>query len=109
MAKLILKQYWWKILAVALLAYTIYGSLLFAVPRLPILNETIRLLHFHVPMWFGMILLLLLSVIYAIKYLNTGKLQDDRFSVELAHMGLAFGVLGLVSGMVWAKFTWGDY
>jgi heme exporter protein C len=109
MAKLILKQSWWKVLAVALLAYTIWGSLLFAVPRLPILNETIRLLHFHVPMWFGMILLLLLSVVYAIKYLNKGRLADDRFSVELANMGLAFGVLGLLSGMVWAKFTWGDY
>lgn len=46
---------WWKVLAVILLAYTIIAGLLFEAPRLPILNETIRALHFHVTMWFGMI------------------------------------------------------
>ena len=111
MEKLIafLQQWWWKALAIALLGYTLIGGLLLPVPRLPILNETIRLLHFHVPMWFGMVLLLLLSVIFAIRYLKSNRLSEDRFSVALAHTGLFFGILGLLSGMLWAKFTWGDY
>ena len=109
MEKLILKKNWWKVLAVLLLAYTIIGGMLLDVPRLAILNETIRGLYFHVPMWFGMILLLVVSVVYSIMYLNSGKLQHDTMAVEFAYAGILFGVLGIVTGMLWAKFTWGDY
>ena len=109
MADLILKKNWWKVLAIALLAYTIIGGLLMEVPRLAILNETIRALYFHVPMWFGMILLLLVSVVYSVIYLNSGKLRHDAVAVEFAYAGILFGVLGILTGMVWAKFTWGDY
>jgi heme exporter protein C len=105
----IIKKNWWKGLAVALLAYTLIGGLLLEVPRLAILNETIRALYFHVPMWFGMILLLLVSVVYAIKYLRSGDLRHDNISVEFSYAGILFGVLGILTGMVWAKFTWGEY
>ncbi len=104
----LLKTNWWKWLCIALLVYTIIGGLLFRVPKLPILNETIRVLHFHVPMWFGMILVFTGSVVYAIKYLKTNNLKFDIYSSQLADMGIAFGVLGIVTGMVWAKYTWGE-
>ncbi|WP_040663986.1 cytochrome c biogenesis protein CcsA [Nafulsella turpanensis] len=109
MAKLILKKSWWKMLAVVLLTYTIIGGLLMEVPRLAILNETIRAMYFHVPMWFGMILLLVVSVTYSVKYLGSGKIQHDTIAVEFAYAGILFGVLGILTGMVWAKFTWGAY
>ena len=51
---------WLKILAVVLLVYVHVGGLLMDVPRLAILNETIRALYFHVPMWFGMVFLFIL-------------------------------------------------
>lgn len=104
-----LKKHWWKALAALLLFYTIVAGFLLEAPRLPILNETIRVLHFHVPMWFGMLGLLLLSVIYAILYLRKGELRDDRYAVEFANAGLIFGILGILSGMFWAYYTWGDY
>jgi heme exporter protein C len=104
-----LKHWWWKVLAGALLVYTLTAGLLLDAPRLPILNETIRALHFHVPMWFGMLGLLLLSVIYSIRYLRTGELRLDRYAVELANAGLIFGILGILTGMFWAYYTWGDY
>lgn len=104
-----LKKHWWKALAAALLFYTVIAGLLLDVPRLPILNETIRVLHFHVPMWFGMLGLLLLSVIYAVRYLRTGSLRHDRYAVAFANAGLVFGILGILSGMFWAYYTWGDY
>lgn len=92
-----------------LLIYVVIGGLLFDVPRLNILNETIRNLHFHVPMWFGMIILLLISMINAIRYLNKGDARFDTNSVSFAKVGILFGVLGLITGMIWAKFTWGDW
>lgn len=99
---------WWKILGVLLLIYVHMGGLLFEVPRLNILNETIRALYFHVPMWFGMVLLYLVSVYYAIRYLRNPIHGDDIRSVEYAHVGTAFGILGMLTGMVWANYTWGS-
>lgn len=104
----LLKTSWWKWLCIVLLVYTVIGGLLFPVPRLPILNETIRALHFHVPMWFGMILVFLGSVVYAIKFLKSGSNNYDTYSFQLANLGIAFGVMGLVTGMVWANYTWGE-
>lgn len=103
-----MKKKWWKILCVALLIYSILGALLFDVPRLAILNETIRNLHFHVTMWFAMIILLTTSVVYAIKYLRSNKIEHDQISVEFANAGVLFGMLGITTGAIWAGFTWGE-
>ncbi|WP_420384893.1 cytochrome c biogenesis protein CcsA [Roseivirga sp.] len=103
-----MKKKWWKILCIALLTYAIIGALLFEVPRLKILNETIRNLHFHVTMWFAMIILLTTSVVYAIKHLRSNKLEHDHISVEFANAGVLFGVLGITTGAIWAGFTWGE-
>jgi heme exporter protein C len=99
---------WHKITAIALLFYLHIGGLLFDVPRLPIVNETIRNTYFHVPMWFGMVFLFGVSVFYAVRHLRDPKPEWDRKSAEFAHVGLAFGLLGIVTGMFWANYTWGS-
>lgn len=104
----LLKKSWWKVLAVLLMVYTITAGMLFEVPRLAILNETIRVLYFHVPMWFGMLILLTVSVVYSIKYLRTPSAKFDNYALEFANGGILFGVLGLLSGALWANFTWGS-
>lgn len=105
----IIYQSWWKVLAVVLIFYTLIAGFLLNVPRLPILHETIRNLYFHVPMWMGMLSVLVISVIYSIMYLNTGKEEYDLAAVESVNTGLLFFALGLVTGMMWAKYTWGEY
>ncbi|HSY61393.1 MAG TPA: cytochrome c biogenesis protein CcsA [Cytophaga sp.] len=100
---------WWKLLAFILLIYSATMGLLGNVPRLAILNETIRNLYFHVPMWFAMTLFLLIASVYSIVFLRTGDLKHDRITVEFTRTGMFFGVLGLLTGMMWAKFTWGTY
>jgi heme exporter protein C len=99
---------WLKLIAIALLFYVHVAGLLFDVPRLNILNETIRALYFHVPMWFGMVLLFSISVFYAVKYLRNPSSALDRKVVEYANVGLVFGVLGILTGMLWANYTWGS-
>ena len=103
-----MKKTWWKILTVLLLTYSILGAFLFDAPRLAILNETIRNLHFHVTMWFGMIILLTTSAVYAIRYLRSNELRHDDLSVEFANMGVILGLLGITTGAVWANYTWGE-
>jgi heme exporter protein C len=100
---------WWKILGAVLILYALIWGLLTPIPKLAILEESIRNLFYHVPMWFGMILLLLGSVVNAIKYLRKGNLNDDVKSAELAQVGVLFGMMGIFTGMIWAKNTWGDY
>lgn len=100
---------WWKLLAFALLIYAATMGFLGNVPRLPILNETIRNLYFHVPMWFAMTLFLLVAAVYSVLFLNSGNLKHDRISISFIHTGMLFGILGLLTGMMWAKFTWGTF
>jgi heme exporter protein C len=99
---------WLKILAIVILFYVHIAGLLSEVPRLDILNETVRALYFHVPMWFGMVLLFGFSLFYAIRFLGNPLPEHDRKSVEYANVGLVFGILGMVTGMLWANYTWGS-
>ncbi len=103
-----MRSWWWKILSGLLVGYTIIGGLLMPVPRLDILNETIRNLYFHVPMWFTMIVLFGGAFFYSIKYLSSGNLKDDIFAVQLTNTGIFFSILGMLTGMEWAQYTWGE-
>ena len=100
---------WIKIICVFLLVYVTIAGFLFDVPALPILNEAIRVLFFHVPMWFTMIFLLFISAINSYYYISKGRINYDIKSNEYANVGVFFGMLGIISGMLWAKFTWGTY
>jgi heme exporter protein C len=79
------------------------------VPRLAILNETERNLYFHVPMWFGMTIILLVSVINSVRYLRNPSPRLDILAHESAKTGILLGVLGLLTGSLWARYTWNTW
>ena len=98
-----------KLGCIFLLTYTFTAGYLFDVPALPILNETVRALYLHVPMWFTMIFLLLLSSYHSYMFVSKGEELHESKSYNYAHVGVYFGILGLLTGMFWAKYTWGTY
>jgi heme exporter protein C len=98
---------WWKFLAVALLFYTFYMGFMGDVPRMPILNETIRNLYFHVTMWMAMLVLMIVNAVYGILYLSRQDPYLDMVAEESATTAMVFGAAGLLTGMVWANYTWG--
>jgi len=104
-----LRNNWWKFLGILIIYYVIIYGFLMDVPDLAILNETIRNLFYHVALWFAMFILLITSMVHSIKYLKTASLNSDIKASEFATMGIVFGVLGVATGSVWAKFTWGDW
>jgi heme exporter protein C len=103
-----MKKNWWKILSVVLLFYTIIQGFLGEIPRLAILNETTRNLYFHVTMWFAMIILLTISMINSVIYLNKQSTLADDKAAEFANTAILLGMLGCITGSVWGNFTWGD-
>jgi len=100
---------WWKITGIILVGYALTWGLITPVPDKAILEQSIRNLFYHVPMWFGMILLLAGSLVKAIAFLSKGKMEDDIQSAALAQVGVLFGMMGIFTGMIWAKNTWGAY
>ncbi len=81
----------------------------FTFPFRNILAESIRNTYFHVPLWFAMLFILLASVIFSVRYLINKNPVEDLKAISLARVGVWFGILGLVTGAIWAKNTWGAY
>ena len=42
-------------------------------------------------------------------FISTGKNNYDVKSYNYANVAVYFGALGLLTGMIWAKYTWGTY
>lgn len=102
-----MRKFWWKILAFALLSYAFIAGFLIDVPDIGNLQHTIRNFFFHVPMWFGQFTLITISVVYSILFLRKPAMRYDIFASEFARTGIVFGSLGLITGAIWANYTWG--
>ena len=100
---------WWKVLTILLLYYSVIAGFLIPVPRLHILNETIRLNYFHTPMWFSMMFLFTFSAWSSIKYLRNSNIKEDENACESSKVGMLFGILGILTGMLWGNATWGTF
>ena len=74
-----------------------------------ILLETIKNTYYHIPLWFAMIIMFGLSAWYSSKYLRNKDITNDLRSQAFSEVGLLLGILGLVTGAIWAKFTWGAF
>ena len=96
---------WWTVDTIE----DLHQNTAFRYPYRNILYETIRNTYFHIPMWFGMILLFLGSAVKSVVYLRNRREKDDMFASALAESGLLFGLLGILTGGLWAMYTWGEF
>lgn len=81
----------------------------FGFPNRPNLYETIRNLFFHVPIWFAMMFMAAMSVFYSFRYLRKNNINDDLIAENYNKLAVLLGFLGLITGSMWARFTWGDW
>ncbi len=102
-----MSSWWWKIAGILLVVYSIVMGFLGEVPRLDILNETIRNLYFHVPLWFAMLVQMGISWIFGLMYLTKYNPKYDIVSSRAAYVGGMFALPGIITGSVWATYTWG--
>jgi heme exporter protein C len=101
-----MKKYWWKFLGFLLLLHAVITGFIVDVPD-SMIEETMRNLFFHVGMWFGMFAMLITGFVFSLRYLKKFDEQEDIIAAEAVHVGIMFGTLGILTGMVWANFTWG--
>lgn len=84
----------------------ILAAFLLDIPKINILEHTARNLYFHVPMWFSMMAAVFVSAWHSLQVLRGGGLIRDIRALQAARVGTLFGLMGLVTGIWWSKFTW---
>lgn len=100
-----------------LVLYALVYGMTAQLPVMGAMGQSNRNIFYHVPMWFTVIVLMGISVYHSIYYLRLSdpdyeptQARDlglvDTKAVEAAKLGLVFNILGLVTGMVWARVTW---
>ena len=86
----------------------VFGFLI-DIPMIPILEETARNLFLHVPMWMTMSFCFLIGLIYSLRYLASENPDFDTRAASFTKVGVLFGICGLLTGSLWARFTWGTW
>lgn len=66
-----------------------------------------RVFTVHVPGAFVASLCAMASLVASVLYLVKKDLKYDALSVAVVEVGLAFGAINLVTGMIWGRIIWG--
>ena len=99
----------WKYIVAVWMTVVIALGFSIEIPQIDILEQTARNLFLHVPMWFTMMVAFAMSFYYSVRYLNDEYIKWDRKAETATAVGLLFGICGLLTGSLWARFTWGTW
>src|SRR5436189_4035008 len=66
-----------------------------------------KIFYFHVPAWMAMFTAVFVCGMASVVYLFRGKQAADRVAVAAGELTVLFGVIGLVTGPLWARKAWG--
>jgi heme exporter protein C len=66
-----------------------------------------KIFYFHVPAWFAMFLSTFVCGIASISFLFTRRRGGDVIAAAAAELVVLFGLIGLVTGPLWARRAWG--
>lgn len=100
----------YKALGALLIIYAIVAGVSRPIPvehTESLLEQTWRNLFYHVPMWYVVLLLFIVSGVQSVMYLNKSNLSHDIKASASVGVGLLFGTLGLATGILWSRPTWG--
>lgn len=73
------------------------------------MEELYRNVFFHVPINAVTYTAFTITLIGSIMYLKSRDMKWDVIASSAAKLGIVFGTLTLITGMVWAKPAWGAY
>ena len=66
-----------------------------------------KIFYFHVPAWFAMFTGVFVCGIYSAVFLFRNQPRADRIAAASAEIAVLFGLMGLVTGPLWGRKSWG--
>jgi len=90
----------------ALLVYNLYKILL-NLPDEAAQGAVYRIVFFHVPAAWTFMIAALSAMVASVTYLVRKDFRADAFAAAVTEVGLAFGAINLITGMIWARYAWG--
>jgi heme exporter protein C len=85
------------------------GLIFFYAPREVIMGEVQRVFYFHVASWWVGMLGLLAAAVAGGIYLVTKNRRWDIWSVSAVEISVVFGLIGIVTGSIWARPAWNTW
>ncbi len=92
----------------ALLLLAVYG-VFFVAPEDADQGIIQKIFYFHVAIAMVALLAFLVAAIEGIRYLRDRESRHDEISSICVGIGLAFSVLVVITGSIWAKASWGTW
>ncbi|HIP25039.1 MAG TPA: cytochrome C assembly protein [Archaeoglobus profundus] len=106
----------WHKIAILLMTITIvlfglglYIAMILPPSPDPTLRDNYRIIFFHVPCAITSFIAFTITLISAIMFLRSQKLEWDLVSYSSAKAGFFLITAALISGSIWAKVAWGSY
>ena len=66
-----------------------------------------RIMFFHIPAAFTSLVAPFCAVAASILYLVRKELKYDSLAAAITEVGLAFGMINIITGMIWGRIIWG--
>ena len=95
------------LLVVAAVMFAAAPILVARAPNEVTMGLVAKIVYFHVPVWFMMFLGVIICGIASGVYLFKDKQSADRLAVSAAELAVLFGLMGLTTGPLWARVSWG--
>ena len=96
------------LLAVVVAAMFVYAPVLIVnAPYESTMGLIQKIFYFHVPAWFVMFTGAFMCGIASARYLFRGSRNADHYAVTGAEIAVVFGLIGLITGPLWARKAWG--
>jgi heme exporter protein C len=85
------------------------GLVFLYAPMEAVMGPVQKVFYFHVAAgWVGM-LGFLVAAIAGIVYLRTGNRQWDVVGISAVEIGMAFGIINIITGSIWARPIWNTW
>ncbi|MDX1436732.1 MAG: cytochrome c biogenesis protein CcsA [Anaerolineales bacterium] len=85
------------------------GLVFFYAPMEVVMGQVQRVFYFHVASWWVGMLGLLAAAVAGVIYLIRKDTRWDTWSVSAVEISVVFGIIGIVTGSIWARPAWNTW
>jgi heme exporter protein C len=93
------------LLAIAGVALTQY-LIFYKAPLQDVLFFNQKIFYYHVPCWFVLFLATIICGVYSLLYVRRRDGKYDDVALAAGELAVLFGIMGLITGSLWARVAW---